>query len=466
MKSFNLSRVIILGFFFVIFLFLIFFVSLKIGALIFLLLFSLFFAFKSGKFSLNDIVLLLLFCSILLPPLRFDFLSIAIRPELVLVFLAWILFIWGKLAKGGEINIKFISIYKWFFIFGACILLSIFISWIFKGFFPVGRDFFEIAKVIEYFLIFALVANLKVEKEGLRRYYFFLLIFFLISAIFGIFQYFDFFHSFNKSFIEYVNPNQLDGWLLHKRVIGIFGNPNEFGILMAIAAVFSLAGFLWEKNKKIKIIMLLFFALFAFNTILTLSRSAFICLAVGIVFMFYKYQKKFKSEGIVRVLFFVLPIIILLSLIFFSIAPQKFLVRFEFLKSGNDTSFKNRIDSWKEAINIWKDSPFFGWGPAKDKMSTIVDNEWILLLRRYGIFGVLIFILWFLQFYRGIGKIQRENKNNLYLEIISISLQVSLIMIAIYMIPAAFYHSLQAMPILMTLLGLVYSQKINSKKIL
>ena len=94
-------------------------------------------------------------------------------------------------------------------------------------------------------------------------------------------------------------------------------------------------------------------------------------------------------------------------------------------------------------------------------MTTIVDNEWLLLLRRYGLIGVIIFILWFAYFYFGLSKICRSS-SSAEVRALAISLQATLLAYAVYMIPVAVYHSLQLMPILLIFLGLAYSQ-IRSK---
>ena len=46
-----------------------------------------------------------------------------------------------------------------------------------------------------------------------------------------------------------------------------------------------------------------------------------------------------------------------------------------------------RYQQWADAINLFKQSPIIGWGPAKAIHTTIVDSEHLLLLRRYGILG-------------------------------------------------------------------------------
>lgn len=450
---------IVIGVFISVFLALIFLGSFKFGIIIFLFLLFLFCLFKSGKLSFNDVLFLLLFCSILCPPIRFESIPY-IRPELILILIAWILLFFGKFTKEKSVKLKWKSVYKWFFIFGGCILFSIFWGWIFKGFSPVPRDFFEIAKLVEYFLIFAFVANLNLKREDFKKYYIFAIFIFLISATFGFIQYFDLFHNFNESFIEYIAPKHLDEWMRHRRIVGTTGNPNEFGMLMVMASSLALTGTLWNKRLDFKVFSFISFCILSFTIFLTLSRSALIVFLISLIFiLLLKYPQKFGLRGKVRLIFLIFPTMIILGLIVIQIAPPKFVMRItSALNIEADVSFQNRLNIWKENLNIWKQSPIFGWGPGKDAMTTIVDNEWLLLLRRYGIVGVIFFIFLFWNFYSGVGKIQKKAQDNLFLGIFSVFSQASLISIAVYMIPAAFYHSLQLMPLLMTLLGLVYSQ--------
>jgi len=459
MKNRENIILIIVGILVTVFITFIFLESLKFGLIILIFLLFLLLLLKSRKLSFNDIPLLLLLFSVLLPPIRFES-TPYVRPELILILITWPLFLLGRIAKGESIKLRWTPTHKWFFIFGASILISILWVWIFQNFSPTPRDFFEIAKLIEYFLIFAFVTNLNTKRENFRKYYIFTICIFLIATVFAFIQRGNLFPGFNESFIGYVAPKHLDEWLAHRRIVGTVGNPNEFGILMVMASSLAISGTLWIKKIGLKILSFLSFAIFSFTITLTLSRSALIVFLINLLFiLFLKYTRRFGLKGKAKLVFLIFPTIIILGLIILQIAPPKFIRRaISGLGIETDVSFQNRLNIWKENLEIWKQSPIFGWGPGKDAMTTIVDNEWLLLLRRYGIVGVVIFIFWFGRFYSGLSRIQRKEKTNLYLEIFSIFLQASLIGIAIYMIPAAFYHSLQLMPILMTLLGLVYSQ--------
>lgn len=436
-----------------------------LGVFMLVLLFGFAVLLSFKKISLKSIILLLLFFAICTPPIRTGS-TPYIRPELLLIIIAWVLYIFDAIAAGKTIKIRWSSVHKWFFFFGGLILFSIFFSWANFGLKPAARDFFEIAKLMEYFLIFALAFTLKFEEKDFKRYYLFLLFIFGFSALVGVVQYFNFFPSLNRILIEYFSPTHVEDWTSGKRISGTAGGPNDYGILMTMASLFALTGFLWIKERRRKFLSLGFLLLFGFALILSLSRSSIVAFLGGATFLlFYKYPKKVGARGKIRLLFLILPLLVILTIVILSFAPPNFLVRVNSaLGFKTDVSFQTRLQLWSENLKTWQDSPMFGWGPGKDEMTTVVDNEWILLLRRYGIVGVFGFFLLFIKLYSGVGRQQRIKKVGTFENIFSVFPQASILSIVLYMIPSSFYHSLQLMPILMVFLGLVYVDKKSFRK--
>ncbi|MDD4347313.1 MAG: hypothetical protein PHZ11_10650, partial [Desulfitobacteriaceae bacterium] len=78
------------------------------------------------------------------------------------------------------------------------------------------------------------------------------------------------------------------------------------------------------------------------------------------------------------------------------------------------------------------------------------DNEWLLLLRKYGLLGTSWFVLMFITpFYAYRSVLKHNLLAKLYAAI--------LIGLAVYMLPAAVFHSFQLMPFVMILGGMVFS---------
>jgi len=414
--------------------------------------------FKQGTLSFQRIITPLLVASILLPPIRLPQGIPSIRIELIIILLAWMLLLLGHFAMGYPIKFHQNPVYKWFVLFGLAIFLSIAYGVIVKGFSIIGRDFWEFGKLLEYFLIFTLVANLDISQNKIKHYYKIALVVFLCSAFFGIAQYLNL-GNINATISAYYAPTQMGGLLAQKRITGTTGNPNEFGALMVLASSLAFSGVLFFKKKTIRLFSWICFAVFVLSIVLTLSRSAIIALIIAICFLtLFKYPLIFGIKRGIKKLLVAIPIIMVTILIIIEIAPEKFFFRISQLGNiWNASSWQARIVNWKVNYALWELSPLFGWGPGKMTMTTIVDNEWLLLLRRYGLIGVIIFILWFANFCFGLSKICRSS-SCAEVRAITVALQATLLAYAVYMIPAAVYHSLKLMPILLIFLGLAYSQ--------
>src|SRR5690606_11453934 len=127
--------------------------------------------------------------------------------------------------------------------------------------------------------------------------------------------------------------------------------------------------------------------------------------------------------------------------------PESALHRFAQLGNLSEaTSWQKRLMMWEEAFALWLESPVFGWGPAKETMPTYVDNEWLLMLRRYGILGAASLTALYVSMFAGLERARRAATNPAS-EALSIALQGTLTGWVVYMGAATVYHSLRLMPI-------------------
>jgi O-antigen ligase len=419
--------------------------------------------FKNGRLSLDRVIIPLLIVAILFPSIRFSSELPAIRLELVIIIIAWALFILGHLAAGKPLRLRWNPTNKWFFLFGACILASMAYAAFVHGYYPIVRDFWEFGKLIEYFLIFALVASLNIPPEHMQKYYIISLIIFLCSAAFGFAQYFNLF-DINSWLMPYYAPTKAYYITKAGRIVGATSNPNVFGAAMVLAASLALTGALWLKGRSIKLFSWAALGVFSLAIVFTLSRTALVCLLVIVAFIaLYKYTMHFGFKKVVRLVVLVIPVLLVIAFILLQLAPERFFFRMgRGMDLGTDTSWQARQVMWQSAIDSWKQSPFLGWGPGKETMTASPHNDWLLLLRRYGTLGVLVFVLWFVGVYRTLSSIERGTKNS-YTETFCAALQATLVAYAIFMIPLSVYHDLQVMPILLIFLGLAYTQRQSSR---
>ena len=414
--------------------------------------------FKNSALTMTRLVILLTFVSIILPSIRLPAGSPDVRLELIIVLIAWFFLLLGHLATNHPLRLRANPMYKWFALFGLTILFSITYATLIKGYYPIGRDFWELAKLLEYFLIFALVASLRISPTDMKRYYKIALILFVFSAFFGFAQYLNL-GNINALVSPYYAPTQMQGLLLNGRITGTTSNPNEFGVLMVLASSLALSGGLFFREQRLRLFAWICLAVFSFAIILTLSRSALIALAVATGFiLLFKYPLTVGVRRSLRRSLIVIPLLVVIVLIAVQLAPVKFFSRASQLQDIlSSTSWQARLVNWQDDFALWTESPVFGWGPGKATMTTVVDNEWLLLLRRYGLVGTMIFVLWFGDFYFGLTRIRRRVLNA-EVTALTVALQATLVAYVVYMIPAGVYHSLQLMAILLLFLGLAYSQ--------
>jgi len=411
-----------------------------------------------GIISLKGVVSLLLAVAIMFPYIRLPGVIPDVRPELIIVLVVWCLIIMAYLTKGRTLRLGYLPVYKWFGIFAFAIVLSItYVAWINEQM-PIWRDFWEIIKLLLYFLIFVLVANVRLTHTDLRRYFKLALIVFLISACFGFFQYFNF-AGINELVSPYYAPTQMKGLLGQGRITGTTPNPNEFGALMVLASSLALSGALFYREWKLSLFCWCSLFVYGIALFLTLSRTSLVCLFLAgliIVFLFFRekgLRGKFNRILIVALLGCLLVVLLL------QIMPEKAFTRFGELRTFTEaTSFQARVEAWKVHFDIWLGSPLFGWGPGKGEMSTIVDNEWLLILRRYGLVGLMVFISLFGCLFLGLPKTGTDNSDPSVKALI-VALKGTFISYGLYMMLSSVYHSMQLMPILLLFVGLAYTQR-------
>ena len=200
----------------------------------------------------------------------------------------------------------------------------------------------------------------------------------------------------NEKYVHIIAPTQyrtLVNDYPYPRVIGMTSNPNVYAVMPGIGAILSWSMYIVTKERK----NLIYMAIFIVGTLMTLSRSGFVFMVIGILTFTYLYVLKssisiYKGKiNLIKVRFLLISFIILVvfGVIIFNYLPDRLtwrLIRGIDIKS--DISFQARIRNWKEHIEVFKLNPLFGVGPAKSiEFEHHTDNEWLFLLRRYGVIG-------------------------------------------------------------------------------
>lgn len=412
---------------------------------------------QDGRLSFKRVLLPLFLIAILFPYIRLPDGLPDVRPEFIIVLDAWGLLFLSHFSTGRPIRFRRCPTYWWFGLFGLSIIMSMVYAALVKDQPLIGRDFWELVKILQYFITFVLVSNLNITPGKMKRYYKIAIVILLFSALFGFLQYFNF-AGINRTVLPYYARTQIEGLLVLGRIVGTTGNPNEFGALMVLAFSLALSGALFSQERGLKMLCWGAIPISSLALILTLSRSSLIglFLAGATVLLLYLRQKNLKPR-FRRVVALVLSGCIIGALILY-ILPEKALFRFSQLANFTEaSSWQGRVINWKTHFAIWRESPWLGWGPGKADMETIVDNEWLLLLRRYGVVGLIVFFGLFGSLFSGLSRIRSINSEPAVVAL-SVALQGTLVGYALYMTVAAVYHALQLMSILLLFLGLAYSQ--------
>lgn len=166
------------------------------------------------------------------------------------------------------------------------------------------------------------------------------------------------------------------------RINTTLSNPNDAAVFTMFFLFFSIATLIATKNKTY-IFTTLSLIVILLNTG---SRTAFLSIITLFIFWF-----SFEKSILLKYKIYTLIALVFLSVLFFPLLEPYFnrvlsLINAFHLK---DTSLNIRFRLWGEALDLFYQSKLFGWGIAKSIHHTVVDGEYFMLLRRYGVLGLL-----------------------------------------------------------------------------
>lgn len=188
-----------------------------------------------------------------------------------------------------------------------------------------------------------------------------------------------------------------------KRMLGLIGNPNNNAILFMIFLIHYLPKKGWSTKE------MLFFYAAVIAVSACQSRTGIIAFAaiftVNFIIVKWKWWKITIHSAIVA----------LLLLFFFNLDAFSEYLHIDFLTTKkqnkdyimslfNEEAFQG--NSWQKRLEIWKDllkesaqKPIIGHGPQKNHFyhnQLYSENEYVLMIWRYGLLGLLVYVLIFL----------------------------------------------------------------------
>lgn len=347
---------------------------------------SLFFALNNFILDEKMILYLLIFSSLLLPPISISSGLPNIRiEEILFVVLLPLYFVLNKIKPTDPALNLFL---KFYFAFVFIQIISTIYGKLFLNV-PVGiRDLFEIIKTAKYGFVVFIIGYFHIDKNLLKKLIYTIIFLFIVSSFIGHLQFHGIFGFEQLTAPLYFEDRIHD---VFNRMMGTYFNPNSYGTVLSIGAIFIIATIVRVDTyeKKAGLLLTLFFLIWTIT--LTQSRTSVGAFLIGsfvyLLLLSYTYNLRWYLPfiGLLGVFTFLIAI--------FSILPREFIERYvSALNIMSDLSWLMRLYAWYLNLEIFFQSPLIGWGPAKHLHPTVVDSEYILILRQFGVIGFFSYL--------------------------------------------------------------------------
>ncbi len=227
------------------------------------------------------------------------------------------------------------------------------------------RDPFEVARVVEYWLMFRLAFIAlpdSLSGHGIVRV---LCVAAIILGAFAVVQYVNP-GSFNKRITDiWADPHNLDGVLKRSRVVGTVGNANYFGILSGLLLVVMLGVILLRDRLSSRMRWLVIAATFAASVSVVMAQSRTAAFAMlGAMFLgllFVAITRRARAAYLAAIGLFLVSVTA--SVVFVEVVPPKFGTfhdRFSPAKLNHDSSVTIRLSKWRSLFSgFFHDDPSY-----------------------------------------------------------------------------------------------------------
>lgn len=319
---------------------------------------------KYLKYSITLYVLIVIVNSILLPPLN------SISPDNFIFPFAL------------SSVIYFYHSNKLFRISGL-VAIGIMTSALLSNYFAAGLTFGEILWSIRILKLFTIAwSTYYLMKEFSTRVHFVLILSFIGFSIINALQLLEV-----EMILKLYAPGReaIDAMLnsfFDNRIFGVFKNPNNNGLALALFAFYFLISEV--KNKYI------FFGISVVLMIMTQSRTAFLALTVAsLLFLVFKVARKNLKSTL---------LIISSGVLFVAVLARLKLNNLSSLLDGTafrSNSFTTRFDIADKVIDFNGNDVLFGQGKINNIPSLIggsIDNEYLYVYLEYGLIGITMLL--------------------------------------------------------------------------
>lgn len=348
-------------------------------------------------------------------------------------------------------------------IYGSCFAGSIFTF----------HDAMELVVFFKYYLVLSLVATLRLQSDEWKFLGGATLAGILGMVVIGWMQYWNL-ANFNSWMSGFLNPKHWDTLFNIRplRILCSSDNPNDLAIFLVILiAIVTVRYFFAEKsNHSFPFFSLVLIALLIKLEYMTLSRTGIACLGLLLVicclWALWRCGRNRQTFTRVGVLF-----LVTVALIFTGSGDFWWRIG-EVVGFSENQSVIGRVERWNVAGESIKLSPLFGWGSQKGVATSVVDNEYMLYLRRYGAIGLTVYLTFFIvPWLTSVWALRNYDKNNgtgrkdpLTPALLPAAAYAILLpSILLFCMMAGIFYNLQGMTFLTVLMGLVYNSLNEAK---
>jgi O-antigen ligase len=410
-------------------------------------------------------VITLLMCSILAPNIPLSGL-VKVRPEEFIVLALMPVILIRMRGRCNRIDVCFALI-------GTSTILSMIWGQL-LGIPFAARDLMELVKLVKYWLFFR-VAFYRWTKRDVQSIICWMMVAVSIAAFIGIIQWKNWLGVGDFTCVLYSRTGK---HILSTRIVGTMNNGNNFALLMFTGLAFIVGAFQWCRQKWMIVIV---GGLCLFAILLTTSRSGilgtglvlFVTVTLSVMWLRrVSWRRWFRWMMIILLAMtimggFAIPWLVgeFRSLGRMSIVDkleyrqkgpvQRMIFRFDMLLEANDVGA--RRERWERNWKIFQESPVLGWGPGKSEQETVVDNEYLLYMRRYGVVGLLTLFLFYGQIFCFCRKLLHIYPYRSTMRTVGLAIMATLLAyLAVSMFTIVFYQ-IQLMSLFCLLVGLGYS---------
>ena len=259
-------------------------------------------------------------------------------------------------------------------------------------------DYFEYYKMLKYGIValtfYLIHKNGILDQTDILRA---IRIIFCIVFVLNISHYFNLLNYNPIVMPFYANELQLSHFGVNslgeadvKRMLGVLGNPNNNSIMMGFFSIYFIVHSTKQSAEYKQNILLAGLAI----VMLLMSGSKTGVLALVAVFVVYWILSKASIKQLLSLLAIAVAAVVLINVFQFTYISSLWTVDW----SANE-SWTGRINVWQNLVGMIQKSPWIGYGPNKDYfyLNTLYsENEYVLMAWRYGVVGLLFYLLWIL----------------------------------------------------------------------